>query len=88
AAPGGHGGGDEVVPCLSAGDLAWADLCVILDGSPEPPLRSGLAVRHWSPTGTPVDANAYRAFLEDRISGILGGLRMIDRPDDASPAHG
>ncbi len=66
----------------------WPDLIVTLDDAARdtlPPLPARVQVRHLDLAGT-ADPAARRALIEVRVSGILGGLRLLDRmSDDPDP---
>ncbi|MHB8563918.1 MAG: hypothetical protein ACYDDA_08220 [Acidiferrobacteraceae bacterium] len=74
--------GDGLVLPLDDADLAWADLCVVLDAAVGPlDVRRGLAVRYWTDGPAQGSPDAYVAFLAPRIEGIIGGLRLLERMD-------
>lgn len=76
------GPGHSPVPPLDDADLAWADLCVVLNAAVgRLDVRSGLAVRYWTDGPAQGGPDAYVAFFAPRIEGIIGGLRLLERMD-------
>lgn len=69
----------------SAHPSEWPDLIVTLDDAARdtlPPLPTRVQVRHLDLAGA-ADPAARRALVEARVSGILGGLRLLDRLESA-----
>lgn len=57
--------------------LGWADLLVIVGETPCASDRPGLTIRRWlPPRDTVLDE-----WLQDRIAGVLGGIRLLAQLD-------
>ncbi len=64
----------RATPEEAAEALAWADLVLTLGECPCPPLPAHAQHRHWP--------ELRQAAIEERLAGVVGGLRLLSRLDE------